>query len=348
MKKIIHYAVIAIILTAMVSPGSAAQMKKLGQTGLQFLKNDMSARSAGMGGAFVMVGDDATAMFGNPAGLANVTSGFNAFATYTPWIADINYQAAGVVVGLGNMGSIGLNFVNVDYGESIGTRVAQATDTPEEIHAGFVETGNLDWGALAAGAAYARQLTNKFTVGVQVRYAYQKLGESTLPAVMMVDTVEVDTTDLFTNEVSGLAYEIGTIFYPGIWNSLRMGMSIRNFSTAFTYEEEPFQLPLLFTMGFAVDLFEVMGMDGDNTLLFALDALHPRDYTERIHMGAEFGFMDMAFVRAGYKFNYDIESLSLGGGVKVSLAGIGLKVDVAYSMIKYFDNVMKFTVGLSL
>ena len=111
---------------------------------------------------------------------------------------------------------------------------------------------------------------------------------------------------------------------------------------------DAFQLPLTFLMGAAVDLFEVLAMNGDNTLLFALDALHPRDYTERLHIGAEFGFMDMAFVRAGYKFNYDVESLSLGGCVKFSLAGIDLRADVAYSMIEYFDNVMKFTVGLSL
>jgi len=78
-----------------------------------------------------------------------------------------------------------------------------------------------------------------------------------------------------------------------------------------------------------------------------MDYLHPRDYTERIHMGAEFMFMDMVALRAGYKTNYDIESLSLGGGVKLALGGFALKVDAAYSLMEDFDDVMRFTVGAS-
>ena len=340
MKKIIHYAVIAIILAAMVTPAQGV-LKKTGQTGFQFLKNDMSARSAGMGGAFVMVGSGAAAMFGNPAGLAYVQSGFDVFATYTPWIADINYQGAGLVVGLGNLGSVGLNFMTVDYGESMGTILA-----PTEL--GYEETGLLDWGGLSVGAAYARRLTDKFIVGVQARYAYQHLGESFLQTDTLMSKLGPITTHTVSNEENGVAYELGTIFYPGLFSSFKFGMSIKNFSPTLTYEEEAFQMPLMFTLGFAVDLFEVLGMGGNNTLLLAVDALHPRDYTERIHAGAEFGLMDMAFLRAGYKFNYDIESLSLGGGIKYSLGGIGLKIDAAYSMMEYFDDVIKFTIGASL
>jgi len=342
MKKIISYVSVVMLSLVLVTPAHAQVMKKVGQTGFQFLKADMSARSAGMGGAFVMVADDATAMFHNPAGLAYVSSGIDAFGTMTQWIADINYSAAGVAIGLGNLGTVGLNFMTANYGDIIGTRLPYlSTDSQELIDKGFVETGMLDVSALSVGAGYARRLTDKFIVGGQMRYAYQNLAESTLPTKVADSTYDV------TNEVSGLAYEFGTIFYPGLWSSLRVGMSIKNFSQQFEYSEEPFQLPLLFTMGFAVDLFEVMGMDGGNSLLLAFDALHPRDYTERIHVGAEFTFMDLVSVRAGYKLNYDIESLSLGGGLNLPLGGIRLKVDAAYSLMEYFENVMRFTVGAS-
>ncbi|MFC1543232.1 PorV/PorQ family protein [Candidatus Neomarinimicrobiota bacterium] len=350
MKKLISSVAIVVLSVVLITPAHA-QMKKVGQTGFQFLKADMSARSAGMGGAFVMVADDASAMFHNPAGLAYVSSGVDAFGTMTQWIADINYSAAGVAIGLGNIGTIGFNFMTVDYGDIIGTRLPYyTTDSQEIVDRGFVETGMLDVGAIAAGAGYARRLTNKFIVGGQIRYAYQNLDESRF-ANLNVDiegTFDEDSTFTEKNEVSGLTYEFGTIFYPGIWPSLKVGMSIKNFSQQFEYAEEPFQLPLLFTLGFAVDLFEVTGMDGGNSLLLAVDALHPRDFTERIHIGTEFGFMDFAYVRAGYKFNYDIESLSLGGGLNLSLGGIGLKIDAAYSLMEYFDDVMRFTVGFSL
>ncbi len=334
MKKILSFSSV-VLLSLMLATPAQGVIKKTAQTGLQFLKLDMSARSAGMGGAFVMAGNDATAMFYNPAGIANVKSGFDAFATMTQWIADISYSAGGLAYSLGNLGTVGVNFISADYGTIIGTVVS-------DVEAGFEETGNLDVGALSVGAVYARQLTDKFIVGGQVRYAYQHLASSTFSTEVEDSTYDVN------NEASGLAYEVGTIFYPGLFSSLRLGMTVKNFSPQFKYQEEAFQLPLTFVMGFAVDAFEILGMGGSNSLLLALDAIHPRDYTERIHVGAEFGFMNMAFIRAGYKFNYDIESLSLGGGINYSLGGIGLKIDAAYSLMEDFNDVLRFTVGASL
>ncbi len=338
MKKIISYTVIVMFSLVLITPAHAV-IKKTAQTGLQFLKADMSTRSAGMGSASVMVGNDATAMFNNPAGIAYVKSGFDAFVTNAAWIADISYNAGGLAVGLGELGTVGLNFIIVDYGDIIGTRLPYSTDTEAEITAGFVETGMLDASALSVGAVYARQLTDKFIVGAQLRYASEHLGSSIVPTEEGSEEIE--------NEVSGVSYEVGTIFYPGLFNSFRVGMSIKNFSPQFKYQEEAFQLPLTFVMGAAVDVFEVLGMAGSNSLLLAFDALHPRDYTERIHLGAEFTFMDMVSLRSGYKFNYDEESFSVGGGIKLSLAGFALKVDYAYSDFGVFDSVNRFTIGAS-
>ena len=285
MKRIISYAAIVMLALVFAAPAQAI-IKKTAQTGLQFLKADMSARSA-----------------------------------------------AGLVYSLGQLGTVGVNVISADYGDDIiGTEVTAD---------GYKETGSLDVSALSVGAVYARRLTDKFILGGQVRYAYQHLGSSTIP------TATAGVNEEIENKVTGLAYEIGTIFYPGLFNSLRLGMGVKNFSPQFKYQDEAFQLPLTFVMGFAVDVFDVLGMGGSNSLLVALDAIHPRDYTERIHLGAEFLFLDMVALRGGYKFNYDIESFSLGGGVKLALGGFALKVDAAYSIIEDFDNVMRFTVGAS-
>ena len=332
MKKIISYVAIVMLSLVFIAPAHAV-IKKTAQTGLQFLKADMSARSAGMGGAFVMAGNDATAMFYNPAGIAYVQSGGDAFATMTQWIAGINYSAAGLVYSLGQLGTVGVNVISADYGDDIIGTVVTAD--------GYRETGPLDVSALSVGAVYARRLTDKFILGGQVRYANQHLGSSIIP------TATAGVTEEIENEVSGIAYEVGTIFYPGLFNSLRLGMSVKNFSPQFKYQDEAFQLPLTFVRGFAVDVFEVLGMGGSNSWLVALDAIHPRDYTERIHLGAEFMFMNMVALRAGYKFNYDIESFSLGGGLKLALGGFALKIDAAYSDADIFDSVMRFTIGAS-
>lgn len=328
MKKLTLLLAFLFIYT--VSPGSShAAIKKLAQTGLQFLKVDVGARAAAMGGAYMMVGDDATAMFYNPGGIAFVQNNVDFFAARTEWIADIAYTAGGLVKNFGNWGHVGINLTTCDYGEFIGTRVA-------ETEKGFVETGNLDIGAYAIGVAYARTLTNKFTVGGQIKFVSQHLGNNLLANG---ETIE--------NKVSGLAYDIGTIFYPG-FKSLRMGMSIRNFSPQFKYQNTAFELPLKFTIGFAMDVLDFMGEhNNNNSLVLAVDAIHPRDYTERIHLGGEYLFMNMLALRAGYKFNYDEEGFTGGLGFKSNLGGLNIKIDYSYSEFGVFNAVNRFTFGLA-
>ncbi len=326
MKKLT--LVLAFICIYTVLPESShAAVKKLAQTGLQFLKVDVGARAAAMGGAFMMVGDDANAMFYNPGGIAFMQNDFDFFAARTEWIADIAYTAGGLVTNFGNWGNVGINLTTCDYGDFIGTRVA-------ETEKGFVETGMLDIGAYAVGVTYAKTLTNKFTVGGQIKYAAQHLGENLLANG---ETIE--------NKVSGLAYDFGTIFYPG-FKSFRMGMSIRNFSPQFKYQNTAFELPLKFTIGFAMDVLDFIG-EHNNSLLIAFDAIHPRDYTERIHLGGEYLFMDMIALRAGYKFNYDEEGLTGGVGFKSNFGGLDIKVDYSYSDFGIFNAVNRFSFGLS-
>jgi hypothetical protein len=75
----------------------------------------------------------------------------------------------------------------------------------------------------------------------------------------------------------------------------------------------------------------------------ALDAVHPRDYTERIHIGAEYSFRDMVFLRGGYKTNYDEQDFSLGGGVHYAFGEIALGLDYSYVMFANFDAVHMFS-----
>jgi len=327
MKKLT--LLLAFVCLYTVFPESShAAVKKLAQTGLQFLKVDVGARAAAMGGAFMMVGDDANAMFYNPGGIAFIQKDYDFFAARTEWIADISYTAGGLVKNFGNWGHVGVNLTTCEYGDFIGTRVA-ATEK------GFVETGMLDIGAYAVGVTYAKTLTNKFTVGGQIKYAAQHLGENLLANG---ETIE--------NKVSGLAYDFGTIFYPG-FKSFRMGMSIRNFSPQFKYQNTAFELPLKFTIGFAMDVLDFLGEHNNNSLLIAFDAIHPRDYPERIHLGGEYLFMDMVALRAGYKFNYDEEGLTGGVGFKSNFGGLDIKVDYSYSDFGIFNAVNRFSMGLS-
>jgi hypothetical protein len=329
MKKI--KIIMGVVLTSVILTMPAqATIKKVAQTGLQFLKVDVSARAAAMGGAYIMVGNDATAMFYNPAGIALMKRGLDFYSGMTQWIADINYQSAGLIKNLGNIGTVGASVIYCDYGDDmIGTRVA----TNER---GYIKTGTVDIGAYTLGLSYARSLTDKFSVGGQIKFAVQHLGSNAI----------IEGGKEIENKVSGLAYDFGTIFYPGFY-SLRVGMSINHFSGQFKYEEEAFQLPLTFKIGAAMDVLDLTG-EHQNPLLIAIDAIHPRDYTERIHLGGEYVYNNLIAIRAGYKFNYDEEGLTAGVGFKFTLRSVDLKLDYAYSAMDIFDTVSRFSLGISL
>ncbi len=328
MKKITQRLIVICLIGLLgFRMGEAKTIKKVAQTGLQFLKVDMVSRAAGMGGAFTMAGQGTEAIFYNPASVSEMQNDIEFFATRVNWIADIAYNAAAVAKDLGNAGALGLHIISSDYGEVYGTRVASTEK-------GYINTGEVNVNGYAAGLSYSRTLTNKFRVGGTVKYAEQHLGAN----IHEVDGPEIE------NKVSGLAYDFGTIFYPGL-KSLRLGISFRNFSPQFKYEETAFELPLTFRLGIAADVLDFIGGFEQHSLLVDVDALHPRDYTERVHVGAEYLYNNLLALRAGYKTNYDEESLSLGFGLNYDIGGIGLRVDYAYSPMNVFNNVQRITIG---
>lgn len=331
MRKKVSCSVILLVLLSLLLMGTvhAQTIKKVGQTGLQFLTVDVSARAAAMGGAFLMAGQGAEAIAYNPAGMMELDQAqkVDLFATRVEWIADIAITSVGATVNFDNWGTFGISAIIGDYGTSVGTRVSDNA-------LGYDETGELDWGSYAIGLSYGRKLSDKFMIGGQAKIAHESLGSST------VDDESVD------NAVTGVAFDFGTIFYPG-FRSFRFGMSARNFSPQFKYEEDSFELPLTFRIGVAMDLLDLTGGSENSSFLLAIDAIHPRDYTERLHIGGEYWYADLFALRAGYKTNYDEEGISLGAGIKYDVGGTKLKIDYSYTDLGVFSNVNRFTIGAS-
>ena len=341
------YLILSIFLVLLIIfnvPAQAA-MVKVGQTGAQFLKIDASARAVGMGSAYIMLGRDASAVFYNPACLDLMEQKYDFFANRTQWVADISYYHMSLAGKLpNNMGTVALSSIFADYGYIEGTLPVAKSINPK----GYIETGDIDCGSYAFGLTYSKQINSKFTIGGQLKYIGQNLGwtydekESSGNGTVLND-------DKINNSF-GFAYDFGTIYYPG-WKSFRFGMSIRNFSQEFDFDvgypgseenEGRYELPLTFIMGAAIDLMDFVKIS-NQSLILAIDAIHPRDYTERMHIGAEYWYNDKVALRGGYKFNYDEESITFGGGIKI----MGVKVDYAYSALKTFDSVNRFSIGYS-
>ena len=146
------------------------------------------------------------------------------------------------------------------------------------------------------------------------------------------------------NKVNTLAYDFGTIFKTGI-KSLAFGMSVRNFSTEVKFEEEDFQLPMIFTIGISANVFDFIEVGGpEQALLLTIDTTHPRSQPEQIKVGLEYSFMGRIFLRGGYISGNSEDDFSFGFGLEYQ----GIDFDYAYTPFGLFDNVQRFTARVSL
>ncbi|MBN2367372.1 MAG: PorV/PorQ family protein [Calditrichaeota bacterium] len=307
-----------------VMPAKGEELKKIAQTGMKWLSIPIGARASSLGGAFTALSNDASSIFWNPAGLALTRNG-HAFLTQTQWIADINVNAGVVSYNFPDIGVIGVSFSAVDWGDFHGTR---------RTAAGFEETGAFSPTNWFVGLGYARSISDRFSIGGHLKYLYEKLGTQL--------SGSMDNPEQYTAEMNLMAFDIGTIYYTG-FRDLRFAMSLQNFSQERKYRVEHFPLPLTFKFGMAMNVTGLWIPESDHGITFAVDALHPRDYSERLHFGLEYSFKEMVFLRGGYKTNYDVEDLTLGGGILYGVGGMAFALDYCYQTFKYFDDVHMFS-----
>ena len=338
MKRFIITCITATIVIGLHISLSYGQQVKLAQTGFNFLSVSSDARAGAMGDAMTSLSGYSGALSHNPATMADMPSLLNVNASVNSYIADIKYLTINAIVSpwSGDYGVMGLSFQTVDYGDVLGTMVWNNGK-------GYLDTGTMNPSALAFGVGYAKMISDRFSVGAQVKFVYQSLGESSVPVGNVITTKQ--------NVAKTVAFDFGTNFKTGI-KSLAFGMSVRNFSKEITYEQESFELPLLFSIGVSANVLDFFDVpSSQQSLLISCDATHPRSHPEQLKIGAEYQFMKLIAFRAGYITGEDEDGITFGLGVTSS--GLGVKfanfaVDYSYTPYGVFNHVQKFTVSFSM
>ncbi|MFQ6618851.1 MAG: PorV/PorQ family protein [Fidelibacterota bacterium] len=316
------------------------EVTKVGTTAAKFLSIPVGSRALAMGGSFVSVADDATAMYWNPGGIARLYRR-EIILIHSEWLADINFDYAGIVLPSGGLGTFGLNFTSMNMGEMQITTEDEPEGTGESFSAG----------SFAFGFSFARNLTDRFSIGANVKYIEEHIWNS---------------------KSSGIAIDVGTLFTMPLKN-IRFGASISNFGQKLGIKgddllvqkdidatiagnnesvnaylaTDKFDLPLLLRIGFSMD---IMNTD-ESRLTVSVDGLHPNDNTESINLGGEFSmFRNIISIRAGYKSLFlkdGDEEFTVGGGLNYELMrGFILKVDYAYENFVHLNDIHKFSLGL--
>lgn len=335
MKKISLLLVIIFFTSALHSDMFAQERKKLAQAGMKFLSVSLDPRSSGMSEAVTSLIGNSTSMLYNPSAMAEMKGYSNfAFGT-TRWIADINYIYGTAALNLfdGEYGVFGVSLVAVDYGEFFGTVVAPNDD-------GYLDVGTFKPTAMAIGLGYAKQLSEKFMVGGNVKYVHQSMGT----AIVGFDASGTRQVEDF--KVGAAAFDFGILYRTG-FKSLNFGMNIRNFSPEIAYKDENFQLPLTFRIGLSMDAVDLTSINPEmHSLLVAVDASHPRDYPEQVSFGLEYTFMNAFSLRGGYTFPTDEQEFSAGVGFKQQFSEFKFGVDYSYTPFGIFSNVHRVSINI--
>jgi len=341
MKRIILLITLAAPL--MTSHAAFAQneinVSKVGITAAPFLTIGVGSRALSMGGAFVATANDASALYWNPGGLAPLRRTELLFV-HTRWIADTNFDFAGAVLPLGDAGALGLSMTSLTTGDMTVRTIERPEGTGELFSASD----------LAIALSYSRSLTDRFSIGVNVKYINQRI---------------------WHESASGFAIDLGTLFVTS-FHGLRIGATLSNFGTDMRmegkdllvfYDVDPtisgnndripskietqsWSLPLNFQFGLAMEIVR----SERHRLTVAADALHPSDNTESVNLGGEYALQEKIFLRGGYRdlFLRDGEqTFAIGGGLAMRFLGnVRWKFDYAYADFGRLENEQRFSVAV--
>ncbi len=378
MKTIRLCLILAVTLSVMLP--AQAQFNNVGTSAANFLKIPIGARGVGLGGAYVGIVDDASSLFWNVAGMANVVGHEVTFQT-NYWLLDLRLDYLAGVFSLSDYDRLGISISYLSMGEMDQTSPAQPQGTGLKFNAYDV----------AMGIAYARQITDRIALGIHAKYVREVISKSA---------------------ASGLAFDVG-IQYRGEWKNLRMGAAITNFGpdlrmegedlrvkldpypttgtnpedVPLFLETEPFSLPIQFQFGVAITPYESESL----SLTTILDVRDARDFNQEIRLGGELSVLNIFYLRGGANLfmvegsifgkssDVVIEGqqgggpgtvgsayvnpttitrgdlrdgqplFNIGAGVKYLLptSGLSFRFDYAFSRVRTLEDVHRFGVTLS-
>jgi hypothetical protein len=320
---------LAVLLLGFVAPASvraqAVGQERIATTTGSFLKIGIGARAVGMGGAFVAVANDPSAIYWNPAGVASMVRR-EAAISHVSWPADITYDHITYIAPVKSLGgSVGIQF---------GVLSTDIEETTEERPFGTgVTFGYADW---QAGVTYSSRLTDRLLVGVGAKYVHQDLG-----------------ADVGGTSANNLLVDLGTIYYLGI-SSVRIGMTMAHFgpdfspggefvssSTGEVREYDSFSPPTTFRFGVAWEPIE----REDHRLTTTLEFDQPSDNQLGTRAGFEYEWSRRFAVRTGYDINASELKWSAGAGFYPEFGTVRGTLDYAYTAGGVLGDVHRISIG---
>jgi len=282
-----------------------------GSAGLSFLKIGVGARTMGMGDAGVAGSDMGSAMYYNPALIADDADA-SLTIMHNEWIEDITTEFLGLSVPFG--------------GWSLG------------IHMGLTSVSGLEVRDVP-GPALAETDTRNFAGGLTAAFALAEGVDFGATAKYVFEKIDVE-------EAGGYAFDFGVAVRPfseGDLSELRAGVALANLGHMSELRTVSTTLPLLLRYGAAYRIPVEAVKGALNVSAEGLSLLE--ESTTHVNLGAEFDYLGMVFLRLGYQTGYENKGLTFGAGATYS----SLRFDYAFtSFSEVFGNAHTIALSVTL
>ena len=290
----------------------------VGTTAAEYLTVDVGARAVAMGGAYTAAANDATSLYWNPAGLAQIP---RAALTFTrenhPGPITFDYGAYAHRLSPGGVAAAGFRLMD----------------------AGSIASTDIDGNSL--GSMHPRSYTWEAGYGQQLLEMSDGEAEMTMGTVARYSHADmVSHGDIFCGDL-GVQMRHGTALLP--W---RFGAVVQNIGVGPKYDATRDRLPLRGRLG--------MALEPTRFWLFTLDATLPVDDQASLSAGGEVTLEAQenlqAFLRGGVdtfaiaQHNSGLRGISFGVGIRA----FGLMFDYAFAPLGLLGDTHLFSVTWNL
>jgi len=309
------YVFLFLFLIGFLSPLRSAQPSTF-----NFLRTDVSARTAALNGSFVSMTDDPNVIFYNPASL-NTLIKPKASVSYLDHLLDVYSATASYAQYLNGIGNVGAGILYMNYG------------TFNRTNASMDVLGTFGAQELECIVGIATAYDEDIHVGINAKYIYSSIAEYTSNA-LAIDLGFLYSIPSQNLMIGGSVLNLGKQLtaYNGFTESLPLDVKIG-------LTKRPEHLPVYLSLN-----FHRLNESGQNFI----------DRFSRFTVGAEFLMSGSLRLRVGYN-NKQRKELKMG--TSAGLAGFSMggglvlkdyQVDYSYNSYGHIGGLHRFSLGINL
>ena len=336
------------LLMVGVMPALAGNKDRVGQAGATELLINPWARSSGWLGANTASVTGVEAMRFNPGGLALVNKTEFSLAR-TQWLSgsDIDINAIGIALKIGDSGALGLSLVSLSMGE-----IPITTENQPDFGSG----GTYEPQFLHIGIGYSKSFSESIHGGIVFRIISESIADVS---------------------ANGFAFDAGIQYVTGPKDNARFGIALRNVGAPLQFtgdgldvafetiggqtitgqqRTEPFEIPSLLNIGGAYDFY----LSEQNRLTLAANFTSNSFRNDFYGIGVEYAFKELFMLRGGFRYEEglfdDINTSSALTGfsagftfdVPLKAGGPNLGFDYSYRTTENFSGTHSFGLRINL